>query len=114
MVGSVILIALGLTYTKYSGLIFGNIAGLQGWQASAMHIIVPIGISYFTFSSIGYISDVYRRKTKVEHNFITYAAYISYFPHILSGPIPSSANIFEKSPKLVSLTILPAVLNQSN
>ncbi len=93
LVCSLILIGAGLTYTKYSGFLFGSIPGLSGWQASAMHVIVPIGISYFTFSSIGYISDVYRGKTAVERNFITYAAYISYFPHILSGPIPSSATI---------------------
>ena len=96
---SVVMIGAGLTYTKYSGLLFGNIPGLSGWQASAMHVIVPIGISYFTFSSIGYIVDVYRGKTQVERNFISYAAYISYFPHILSGPIPSSATILPQFSK---------------
>ncbi len=87
------LIGAGLAYTKYSGLIFGNIPGLEQWQASALSIVAPIGISYFTFSSIGYITDVYRGKTAAETNLLTYAAYISYFPHILSGPIPSSAEI---------------------
>ena len=99
LIFSVVLIGLGLTYTKYSGLIFGNIPGMQNWQASALGILVPIGISYFTFNSIGYISDVYRKKTQVELNFITYAAYISYFPHILSGPIPSSAAILPQFSK---------------
>ena len=100
LICSAILIGAGLAYIKYSGLLFGNIPGLQGWQASAMHVIVPIGISYFTFSSIGYISDVYRGKTAVEKNFITYAAYISYFPHILSGPIPSSSQILPQFSKV--------------
>jgi alginate O-acetyltransferase complex protein AlgI len=107
LICSVVLIGAGLTYTKYSGLLFGSIPGLSGWQASAMHIIVPIGISYFTFSSIGYITDVYRGTTTVEKNLITYAAYISYFPHILSGPIPSSANIlpqFAKTKKFPSFS----------
>ncbi len=87
------ILGLGLTYIKYSGLILGNIHGLDQWQASVLHILTPIGISYFTFSSIGYITDVYRRTIEPEKNFITYATYISYFPHILSGPIPSAAKI---------------------
>ena len=90
---SIVLIGAGLTYIKYSGLIFGNIPGLSNWQASVLTVVTPIGISYFTFSSIGYITEVYRKTISPERNFITYAAYISYFPHILSGPIPSAAKI---------------------
>ena len=99
LISSLVLIGAGLVYTKYSGLLFDKIPGLADWQAKALHVIVPIGISYFTFSSIGYIVDVYRGKTMVERNFITYAAYISYFPHILSGPIPSSATILPQFSK---------------
>jgi D-alanyl-lipoteichoic acid acyltransferase DltB (MBOAT superfamily) len=52
-----------------------------------------LGISYYTFSSIGYITDVYRRRLPAEKDFVTYASYISFFPHLLSGPIPSSTAI---------------------
>ncbi len=93
LVAGIVVLGFGLTYIKYSGLILGNIPGLQQWQASALHILVPLGISYYTFSSIGYITDVYRRRLPAEKDFVTYASYISFFPHLLSGPIPSSTAI---------------------
>lgn len=96
----IIILGFGLTYIKYSGLILGNIKGLEQWQASALHILVPLGISYYTFSSIGYITDVYRRRLPAEHNFITYASYISFFPHLLSGPIPSSTSVLPQFSKI--------------
>ncbi|GAA4463049.1 MBOAT family protein [Nemorincola caseinilytica] len=96
----IVILGFGLTYIKYSGLILGNITGLQQWQASALHILVPLGISYYTFSSIGYIVDVYRRRLPAERNFITYSSYISFFPHLLSGPIPSSVNVLPQFSKI--------------
>lgn len=93
LVAGICILGFGLTYIKYSGLILGNIPGLQEWQASALHILVPLGISYYTFSSIGYITDIYRRRQAPEKNLVTYATYISFFPHLLSGPIPSSVSI---------------------
>lgn len=99
LVAGITTLGFGLTYIKYSGLILGNITGLAQWQASALGILVPLGISYYTFASIGYITDVYRRKTTLEKNFITYASYISFFPHLLSGPIPASVNILPQFSK---------------
>ncbi len=99
LIVGICLLGFGLTYIKYSGLILGNIQGLQQWQASVLHILVPLGISYYTFSSIGYITDVYRRKLPAEKNAITYATYISFFPHLLSGPIPSSVSVLPQFSK---------------
>jgi len=93
LAAGICLLSFGLLYIKYSGLILSGIPGLSGWQSSALHILVPLGISYYTFSSIGYITDVYRGDIAPEKNFITYAAYISFFPHILSGPIPSAITV---------------------
>lgn len=50
--------------------------------------IVPLGISYYTFSIIGYMADVYWKKETVEHNYLKLLLYMIYFPHILQGPIP--------------------------
>ncbi|MCD7765579.1 MAG: hypothetical protein LUH53_03550 [Lachnospiraceae bacterium] len=50
-------------------------------------IIVPLGISYYTLSSAGYLLDVYWRKTKPEHNFLDLFTVMTYFPHIVQGPI---------------------------
>ena len=50
--------------------------------------IVPLGISYYTFSVIGYMADVYWRKETAEHSYLKLLLYMIYFPHILLGPIP--------------------------
>ena len=73
-------ISVGLLYTKYSGLFFSDIKGLEQWQASVLHILTPVGISFYTFSTLGYITDVYRKKILAEKNLLTYATYISFFP----------------------------------
>lgn len=49
--------------------------------------VVPLGISYYTFSVIGYMADVYWKKETVEHNYLKLLLYMIYFPHILQGPI---------------------------
>lgn len=54
----------------------------------AKSLIIPLGISYYTFSVIGYLADVYRGKVKAERNILHFLLYMLYFPHILQGPIP--------------------------
>jgi Predicted membrane protein involved in D-alanine export len=53
----------------------------------AFSLILPIGISFYTFQIVGYLIDVYNKKTEHEANFLTYALFISFFPQILAGPI---------------------------
>lgn len=50
-------------------------------------LIVPLGISYYTFSSVGYLLDIYWRKAKCQHNYLKLFACMTYFPHIVQGPI---------------------------
>ena len=50
-------------------------------------LLLPLGISFFTFQTLGYVIDVYRRKSKAEYNFGIMALYVSFFPSIASGPI---------------------------
>jgi alginate O-acetyltransferase complex protein AlgI len=52
-----------------------------------LDLILPIGISFFTFSAISYIADIYNGKIEPEKKFYRYALFVSYFPHLLSGPI---------------------------
>lgn len=49
--------------------------------------IMPLGISFYTFTAVGYIADVYRRTIPAEKNFINFSLFLSFFPNILSGPI---------------------------
>ena len=57
------------------------------------NIILPVGISFFTLQSIGYLIDVYREEIAVEKNIITYALFISFFPQLVAGPIERSKNL---------------------
>ena len=50
-------------------------------------ILIPVGISYYTFSSIGYLLDIYWKKAKCEHNYLKLLLCMTYFPHIVQGPI---------------------------
>jgi alginate O-acetyltransferase complex protein AlgI len=50
-------------------------------------ILLPIGISFYTFKSLGYIIDVYRKVTKPEPHFGYFALYVSFFPQLIAGPI---------------------------
>ena len=56
-------------------------------------ILLPIGISFYTFQSISYIIDVYRGKQKPENNLAIFALYISFFPQLVAGPIERSARM---------------------
>lgn len=77
-----------LFYFKY----FNFFAGLLGTQDSELtRLLLPIGISFITFQSLGYIIDVYRDRNQYESNLITVALFVSFFPQITSGPI-SRAN----------------------
>ena len=56
-------------------------------------LFMPIGLSFYTFSTIGYVTDVYRGTCKAEKNFIDYALFVSFFPYVLSGPIERAGHI---------------------
>lgn len=75
-----IIISLGIT-SHIACLIFFKIAGNQG------HIVIPIGISFYTFQGISYIVDVYKNKVNAEKSFLRYVAYISMFEQLIAGPI---------------------------
>jgi alginate O-acetyltransferase complex protein AlgI len=52
-----------------------------------LNVVLPIGISFYTFQSMSYVIDVYRRDIKPTRNFIEFAAFVSFFPHLVAGPI---------------------------
>jgi len=61
-------------------------AGLQADYAT-LHIVLPIGISFYTFITMSYVIDVYRRDIEPCHNLRDFALFVAYFPHLVAGPI---------------------------
>ena len=58
-----------------------------------LNIILPVGISFYTFQTMSYTIDIYRRKIEATSDFIAFAAFVGFFPQILSGPIERAANL---------------------
>lgn len=80
-----------LVFFKYTGFILHNInkfSDLAGFNAlSIPEILLPLGISFFTFQGLSYLIDVYRGHSNVQKNFINLGLYISLFPQLIAGPI---------------------------
>lgn len=76
-----------LGYFKYCNFFIQGFGDLTGNSYTTLDIILPVGISFYTFSSISYVVDVYQRKLSAEHDVISVLTYVSFFPAILSGPI---------------------------
>jgi alginate O-acetyltransferase complex protein AlgI len=81
-----------LAYFKYAGFFFGSLNGIGkavglGPQLPSLHILLPIGISFYTFNSMSYTIDVFRRKVEPTRNLLEYTTFVSLFPHLIAGPI---------------------------
>jgi len=92
LVGLSVAINLGLLfYFKYANFFLDNVSAIRGlFGAPALtweRIVLPIGISFFTFTSITYSVDVYRGRHEALKNPLDYLLYIMMFPHLLAGPI---------------------------
>ncbi|WP_341478098.1 MBOAT family O-acyltransferase [Clostridium sporogenes] len=76
-----------LFYYKYYDFAIGNINRISNNTFQYKCIILPIGISFFTFQGMSYIIDIYRKDAKVNKNILSVALYISFFPQLIAGPI---------------------------
>ena len=81
-----------LVFFKYAGFLVSSSAGLLALfgihlSVPVLHIVLPLGISFYTFETISYVVDVYRGRLPAERNPLHYALYIMFFPHLISGPI---------------------------
>lgn len=75
-----------LGYFKYANFFTSSINSLVGTQFHLEKIILPLAISFFTFTQIAYLADAYRGETK-EYNFLSYCLFVTFFPHLIAGPI---------------------------
>ena len=76
-----------LVYFKYADFIIKNINLWLSQKIDLLYVILPIGISFYTFQMISYIVDVYRGNAKVQKNILKLATYVSLFPQLIAGPI---------------------------
>ena len=81
-----------LFFFKYFNFFIESTAALLsvfGMKADyvTLNIVLPVGISFYTFQTLSYVIDVYRKTVKAENNFFMYALFVSFFPQLVAGPI---------------------------
>lgn len=76
-----------LGFFKYSGLLVETFNTATGLAVPLPQVMLPIGISFYTFESLSYSIDVYRGDAPIQRNIIDFGTYISFFPHLVAGPI---------------------------
>ena len=87
-----------LGYFKYAGFFLDSLEGIGSalgldTDLPAVNVVLPIGISFYTFNSMSYTIDVYRGVCRPARNVVHYAAFVAMFPHLIAGPIVRYADI---------------------
>jgi alginate O-acetyltransferase complex protein AlgI len=77
----------------------------KGWE-----IVLPVGISFYTFQSMSYVIDVYRRVIPAERNLLGFLGYVSFFPHLVAGPIQRGTTLLPQFGRTLSITSLDVEL----
>ncbi len=93
-----------LVFFKYTAFAVGSVSGMAemlGWGQVALpsffyHIVLPVGISFYTFQSMSYSIDLYRGHAKASDSFIDFACYVSMFPQLVAGPIVRYGHVAEQ------------------
>lgn len=89
-----------LAVVKYTNFAISNVNAILKWTGSGnelsfVNIILPMGISFYTFQAMGYIIDVYRGTCKAERNPFKFALFVSFFPQLIQGPISRFSDLTE-------------------
>ncbi len=90
-----------LFFFKYFDFMLGNLNAVLGLAGVSplnpnFDVLLPVGISFYTFQALGYTVDVYRKDVKHEKNFLRYALFVSFFPQLVAGPIERSSNLIHQ------------------
>jgi alginate O-acetyltransferase complex protein AlgI len=86
MIAGVVLNLLALAYFKYANFLVDSLVAVSGLSLSIAKIGLPIGISFFTFTQIAFLADAYQKGVK-DYSIGHYALFVTYFPHLVAGPI---------------------------
>ncbi|MBQ6437982.1 MBOAT family protein [bacterium] len=87
-----------LAFFKYANFALDNLSSVLNFfhlnfDSPTLNILLPVGISFYTFQSIGYVIDVYRHQVTAEKSLIDYALFVSFFPQLVAGPIERTADL---------------------
>ncbi len=87
-----------LFFFKYYGLFAGTVGALlgEGARLPRLDVLLPVGISFYTFQALGYTIDVYRGELAPERHFGKYALFVSFFPQLVAGPIERSGHLLRQ------------------
>ena len=82
-------------YYDFFAVSMANMAQKMGFQASPilLKLILPVGISFYTFHGLSYLIDIYLKRIRTERNFIDYSLFVSYFPLLVAGPIERATHL---------------------
>jgi alginate O-acetyltransferase complex protein AlgI len=75
-----------------------------GWLGTRLDIVLPVGISFYTFQTMSYTIDIYRRQFKPTRNFIDYSLFASFFPQLMAGPIERAKSLLPQIQRIRQLT----------
>ena len=94
-------ISLGILFVfKYYNFAAGLLESIhEAVRIPRLDVLLPVGISFYTFQTLSYVIDVYRGTTKAEHSLGVYATFVSFFPQLVAGPIERSNNLL---PQIIS------------
>ena len=102
-----------LGFFKYAGFVTENLNGLLvqlgvGYEVRAPGVLLPVGISFYTFQSMSYTIDFYRQQVQRERSFVRFAAFVSLFPQLVAGPIERASQLLpqlNRFPRITSQAI---------
>lgn len=87
LISSLVINLAMLGFFKYADFLTGSINGLFGTAIPPLALPLPIGISFYTFQTMSYTIDVYRREVKAQKNFVAFGCFVAMFPQLIAGPI---------------------------
>lgn len=103
-----------LGFFKYYNFFIGSLIdsfsflGMQIDHVWTLDILLPVGISFYTFQTMSYTLDIYRRKLEPTNDFVSFAAYVAFFPQLVAGPIERASHLLPQLTKKASFNYLQA------
>jgi D-alanyl-lipoteichoic acid acyltransferase DltB (MBOAT superfamily) len=88
-----------LFYFKYTNFFLSGYQALTGQPVPVLHVLLPVGISFYTFQTLSYTLDVYRNQIKPLRNIWDFAFFVSFFPQLVAGPIVRASDFIPQIPK---------------